>query len=84
MPSALFLLKLGNGREQLILEEISHVPGVTCAYPVTGYYDAVVIAQAYTEYELKWTIANKIKHLDGVTSFVALLERCLESVAASA
>ncbi|OYT65856.1 AsnC family transcriptional regulator [Candidatus Bathyarchaeota archaeon ex4484_205] len=67
------LINVEPGMDEKILEELRKVENVKEAWFIYGVYDFIIKLEAETEEEIKETITEKIRRLEGVRNTLTLL-----------
>ncbi|MDX0157855.1 Lrp/AsnC family transcriptional regulator [Sinorhizobium meliloti] len=67
MQQAYILIQTEAGKALTVAELIGKIPGVIQAEDVTGPYDVIARAQAYTIDELGRTVIALVQEVEGIT-----------------
>ncbi|MEB3816664.1 MAG: Lrp/AsnC ligand binding domain-containing protein [Desulfurococcales archaeon] len=68
MPTAIVMINVDIGKENEVAEKLLELPLVKDVYVVYGIHDIVAVVEASSMDELRSTITDKIRKLDGVKS----------------
>lgn len=74
MVKGYILIKLVPGLESSALSQIGVVPGIVDVNLVFGQWDAVVIAEAKTLFELSRVVVGELRGIQGVQDTTTLVQ----------
>ncbi len=63
---AYILLNIEAGKISSVIDEISNIPEVVEAYPITGDYDAIACIEVDDVSNMKKAVADRIQNIKGV------------------
>lgn len=73
MPLAFVMINAEIGYEDRILQNVRTLPNVKEAFKVYGVYDVVVKVEAASVDQVKATVMDKIRSLEGIKSTLTML-----------
>ncbi len=68
MPTAIVMINVEIGKENELADKLLEIPQVKDVYVVYGIHDLIAIVEAPSMDELRSTITDKIRRMDGVKS----------------
>ncbi|MEB3851629.1 MAG: Lrp/AsnC ligand binding domain-containing protein [Desulfurococcales archaeon] len=68
MPTAIIMINVDVGKENELADKILEIPQVKDVYVVYGVHDIIAIVEAASMDELRSTITDRIRRMDGVKS----------------
>lgn len=73
VPSAIVLLNADLASEDLVLNELREIEGITEVYKVHGVYDIVAKVEAQTFSKLKEIISRKLRGINAIRSTITMM-----------